>query len=361
MIAGPDVEPSAVRMKSYFNVRQILLRYLYVIIISVLIAVFLTVVGIAKAFLPNLVMSLSFGISICTFVMLLFKLFNPEQGKILPMVLILAAGVVGGMIAGLCVGSFILRRFFSIVIESQGSGPLQAVILALFFGGIVAYFFYSKARLRYVSEAVEKERINRLMSEKAVLESSLRLLQAQIEPHFLFNTLSNVMSLIDTEPAKGKTMLMDLIHYLRTSLSRTLPDTTTLGQEMETIEAYLNIHKIRLGDRLNFTIEVPEVLAQHPFPPMLLQPLVENAVKHGLEPKIEGGEIRIIAVEEGESIRIEVEDTGLGFSSFNASGVGIANVKARIKLIYGEKGRLLLEENKPDGVRAVIEVPKNDL
>jgi LytS/YehU family sensor histidine kinase len=144
-------------------------------------------------------------------------------------------------------------------------------------------------------------------------------------------------------------------------LSRTLPDTTTLDQEMNAIKGYLNIQKIRLGDRLTFFIDAPETLAQYPFPPMLLQPLVENGVKHGLEPKIEGGAIRITAREEGESLRIEVADTGLGFSTLNASGVGIANVKERIKLIYGEKGRLLLEENEPCGVRAVIEVPKGDL
>ena len=154
-------------------------------------------------------------------------------------------------------------------------------------------------------------------------------------------------------------MLMDLIRYLRTSLSRTLPDATTLDQELETIKAYLNIQKIRLGDRLNFAIETPETLTQRPFPPMLLQPLVENAVKHGLEPRIDGGEIRITAAEKGESLRIEVADTGLGFSAFDASGVGIANVRQRIKLIYGERGRLLFEENRPQGVRAIIEVPRD--
>ena len=105
---------------------------------------------------------------------------------------------------------------------------------------------------------IQQERIKRLSSEKEALEAKLRLLQAQIEPHFLFNTLSNVLSLIDRDPAKGKSMLTDLIHYLRTSLSRTLPDRTTLDQEIEIIRAYLNIQKIRMGERLHFTIEVPD-------------------------------------------------------------------------------------------------------
>jgi sensor histidine kinase YesM len=361
MLKNLSDEESAHSTKGRFDARHVLLDYLYTIIISVLIAAFLAVVGISKPFLSNLVMSLSFGTSMCTIVMLLFWLVEPEPGRTLPTVLILITGVVGGMIIGSQMGPFILQRFFSIVTGVRGDNPLQTVVLALVIGGTVSYFFYSKARLNAVREAAEKERANRLAGEKAAIESSLRLLQAQVEPHFLFNTLSNVLSLIDTEPAKGKSMLTDLIRYLRTSLSRTLPHITTLGQEMETIRAYLNIQQIRLGDRLVFTIDVPETLTQHPFPPMLLQPLVENGVKHGLEPKIEGGEISITAAEQGESVRIEVADTGLGFSTFNASGVGIANVKERIKLIYSGKGRLLFEENKPDGVKAIIEVPKGDL
>ena len=109
-------------------------------------------------------------------------------------------------------------------------------------------------------------------------------------------------------------MLTDLIHYLRTSLSRTLPETTTLDQEIDMIKAYLNIQKIRMDERLNFTIELPDALRQHPFPPMLLQPLVENAIKHGLEPKIDGGTITIKAMEKDNLIRIEVIDTGIGLS-----------------------------------------------
>jgi sensor histidine kinase YesM len=356
-----NTEQPSPSIRGHLAAKHILRDYLYTIIISVLIALFLAIISISKPFLPILVMSLSFGTSICTLVIVLFRLFDPDLNKTRSMVLILTASVIGGMMIGSYVGPFILRRFFSSVIGKGGEHTLQMVVLALVLGGTVAYFFYSRERLKFVRETAEKERSNRLASEKAVLEANLRLLQAQIEPHFLFNTLSNIVSLIDTEPAKGKSMLMDLIRYLRTSLSRTLPDTTTLDQEMETIKAYLNIQKIRLGDRLNFIIEVPEALAHNPLPPLLLQPIVENAVKHGLEPKIEGGEIRITAVEEGKFIRIEVTDTGTGFSSFDASGVGIANVRQRIKLIYGEKGRLLFEENKPDGVRAIIEVPKRDV
>jgi sensor histidine kinase YesM len=362
MIDKTNTELPAITMRKYHDARHILLDYLYTIIISVLIALFLTVVGITKPFLPNLVMSLSFGISICTLVILLFWLLDPVRWKTLPIVLIMAAGIIGGMIIGSQVGPFILRHFFSIVIGTQQSGhPLQIVVLALVFGGATTYFFYSRARLKISNELVQQERIKRLSIEKEALEGNLRLLQAQIEPHFLFNTLSNILSLIDTEPAKGKSMLTDLINYLRTSLSRTLPETTTLGQEIAMINAYLNIQQIRMGERLSFTIDVPNATREHPFPPMLLQPLVENAIKHGLEPSIEGGEILIKAVEENSLIRIEVLDTGAGFSSENKTGVGIRNVRGRIKLLYGEKGHFIIEENKPKGVKAIIEVPKHDV
>jgi sensor histidine kinase YesM len=267
-------------------------------------------------------------------------------------------GVAGGTAIGLLIGSSILQNFFSISVSAD---LLRTIVSAIVIGGAVGWFFYSKARLRTSNRIIQEERVNRLSSEKEALEAKLRLLQAQIEPHFLFNTLSNVLSLIDTEPAKGKSMLTDLIHYLRTSLSRTLSEITTLGQEIDMIKAYLSIQKIRMDERLNFTIELPDTLRQHSFPPMLLQPLVENAIKHGLEPKIDGGTVTIKAMEKDSLIRIEVIDTGIGFSAYQKNGVGIGNVKERLQMLYGEKGRLTLEENKPNGVRATIEVPKHDV
>jgi len=339
--------------------------YLYsilvTIIICVLIALGLYVIGLSSPLFATLILSLSYGISMSTLIFMLARFFKPEQEKPIKLIPLFIAAVVGGSIIGWYMALFILRYLFSYVISLSIYLYFHNAVMGLVIGGICSYLSYSMLRLKYTREAAERERINRLASDKEALEANLRLLQAQIEPHFLFNTLSNILSLIDTDPARGKSMLMDLISYLRTSLSRTLPETTTLGQEMEAVKAYLNIQRIRLGDRLNFTIKVPGNLEQQPFPPMLLQPLVENAVKHGLEPKVEGGSILITACENGDSIRIKVADTGLGISSFNPPGVGIANVRERIKLIYGEKGCLLLEQNQPEGVIAVIEVLKRDL
>jgi sensor histidine kinase YesM len=345
-------------VKNYIHRKNVLIDFLYTVIISTLIAAFLTITGITtKSFTINLIVSQSFGISICSTIMLLLWIFKPEKTAFL--VLIVLVGIAGGTLIGLQLGSFVLQEIFSVVLKQPEKSLFRTIILAITFSIVVSYFFISKSRLRTSQEEMQQERIKRLSSEKEALEANLRLLQAQIEPHFLFNTLSNILSLIDTDPANGKAMLLDLIHYLRTSLSRTFPDPITLGQEMDILKAYLNIQKIRMGERLHFRIELPEPVRRHPFPPMLLQPLVENAIKHGLEPKMDGGEILIKATEETGLIKIEVVDTGSGFSSFHNTGVGIANVRERIKLLYGEKGRFILEQNKPNGVKAIIEVPKH--
>jgi sensor histidine kinase YesM len=347
---------SAKLNREYLGARNVLLDYLYTIIISFFIAAFMSISGISPHFFYNLVLSESFGISICSFILVLLWVIKPEKPLVVTLVLFL--GVIGGTLLGLQVGYFCLGVFSPHSVHTSPGSIFQKIIFALTFGGVISYFFLIRARIKINQEEIHQERIQRLSKEKEALETNLRLLQAQIEPHFLFNTLSNVLSLIDTDPRKGKNMLLDLIHYLRTSLSRTRHEWIFLGQEMELIQSYLNILKIRMGERLNFKIDIGESLRDYPFPPMLIQPLVENAVRHGLEPTIEGGEILIKASEEGSLIRIEVMDTGVGFTAYRDTGVGLGNVRERLKLLYGDEGRLLIEENQPQGVRAVIEVPK---
>ena len=350
-------QPIPIHIKDHINPKHVLMDFIYTILISTLIAAFLTYTGITtKSFIMNLIVSQSFGLSFCSIITFLLWIFNPE--KTASLIFIVVIGIASGTLIGLQVGSFVLRQIFSITLGQAEKSLFQVIILAITFGMTATYFFYSRSRLEVSKELIQEERIKRLSSEKEALEANLRLLQAQIEPHFLFNTLSNVLSLIDSNPARGKSMLVDLIHYLRTSLSRTFPDRITLDQELGMIKAYLNIQKIRMGERLRFKIELPDEIRKHPFPPMLLQPLVENALKHGLEPKMEGGEIMVKAMEEDNLIRVEVIDTGLGFGSFEKTGVGLGNVRERIKLLYGEKGRFIVEETNTGGVRAIIEVPK---
>jgi sensor histidine kinase YesM len=126
---------------------------------------------------------------------------------------------------------------------------------------------------------------------------------------------------------------------------------------MEMIQAYLSIFKVRMGDRLTYKIDLPKHLEAISFPPMLIQPLVENAIKHGLEPRVDGGEIRINGMEKDGVLRLEVADTGNGFLQERYAGTGLSSIRERLQSMYGDSGRLILEENQPHGLKAIIEVP----
>lgn len=321
------------------------------------VAVFLTVNKIREPFLASFIISQCIGLMTCGAILFLHWIVKPNN--LIVLILISLLGIMAGVAIGWNTGAFILAEVFSFHIPRSENSFIQTGFLGFTFGAVISYFFLIREYLKKSKKEAEEERLKRLSIEKGVLEANLKLLQAQIEPHFLFNTLSNILSLIDTDKDKGKTMLKDLINYLRTSLSSTRRELITIGEEIELIISYLNILKIRMSDRLRYKIELPGNLKGHPFPPMLLQPLVENSVKHGLEPKIEGGEILIRVTEDRNVIKLEVMDTGVQFSPCYNSGVGISNVKERLNLLYGEKGRLIMEENKPSGLKAIIEVPKN--
>lgn len=329
-------------------------------VINTVLALAATIIGPVKSFLPNFIMAHSMGITVSLAILFSLLIFRPHTWKLL--LFIAGIDICASMFVGLHVSFIILQYFFNIVLDWRTYNlGLQAIIAGIIASSAILYFLITKIRLRYRNEMIEQEKIKRLAVEKESLSANLRMLQAQIEPHFLFNTLSNILSLIDSRPDKGKSMLLNLTKYLRTSLSRTLPEKTTLSQEISMIKAFLDIQKIRMDERLKYRIDVADNLWQHSFPPMLLQPLVENAVKHGLEPKVDGGEIIIRATRENDLLKIEVADTGLGFSDFDKPNVGIANVRERLSLLFGERGRLMIEENKPQGVRTTIEVPINDV
>jgi len=324
------------------------------IVFNTVIAFFLTYIGFERDFIVNLIFSQCIGLTICVLV-IIAHLFFGTLSPLMRMFLFTAALILGSIV-GTLLGMAITGVDTSLFFEKNVSF-VHVVSMGIVFGSIVSYFFYSRHRISMTERRAEEERIRRITSEKKAIETELRLLQAQIEPHFLFNTLSNILSLLDTDLKKGQTMLIDLIHYLRTSLKKTREDITTIGKEMEMIRAYLNIFRVRMEDRLNYRIDMPDSIKELPFPPMLVQPLVENAIKHGLEPKIEGGEVWIHGVEDGEVLRLEIADTGVGMYKGGASGLGLSNIRERLKSLYGDKGRLILEENMPSGLKAIIEVP----
>lgn len=191
-------------------------------------------------------------------------------------------------------------------------------------------------------------------------EARLRALQAQIEPHFLYNTLANVVSLIDTQPAQARRMLERFIDYLRASLAASRAEAATLGGELDLVRAYLDVLAVRLGPRLRYRIEAELDTRALPIAPMLLQPLVENAVMHGIEPKLEGGEIVVRASVAGDALCVEVGDTGMGLNGAPprpGSGVGLANLRERVRQLHGPGAGLQLLENQPCGVRARLLLP----
>jgi signal transduction histidine kinase len=189
-------------------------------------------------------------------------------------------------------------------------------------------------------------------------EARLQALHAQVEPHFLFNTLAHVKWLYRRDPERGRRMLDRLLDYLQAALPRVRQATTTLEEELELARAYLDIQQIRIGGRLAFTIEVPEEIAKLRFPPLMLLTLVENAIKHGIAPQTGGGTIVIRAHADANVLRIEVRDTGAGLRDAAGSGMGLANVRARLAALFGAGARLVIEPNLPTGVVAAIEIPR---
>ena len=239
-----------------------------------------------------------------------------------------------------------------------GIGAAMILLLVpLFLVAVVIKFFVDRSRAsQRVAESKRKEADYHRMSQQ-VTEAKLAALQAQVEPHFLYNTLASVQALTEVDPARANEMTGHLIQYLRNALPKMRESVSTVGQEVELVRAYLSILKMRMGERLAFTIDVPPQCADMPFPPLMLPSLVENAIKHGLEPQREGGTVHITASTDGGRLRLVVADTGRGFSETPGAGVGLANIRERLAALYGGGARLLIEANSPTGVVATIDVP----
>lgn len=332
---------------------------LFTFVCSILIAAFVTMLevhpkGGVIGFWQNLLFSEAIGLLSCFFVVSMRNIFRPEH--LLLVVLSDFSSLILGYILGRLSAALLLGHDLSFFFN-QFDFTVKTLAISLSAGFMITYFFMLNTKMSEVEVMAQEERIRRLTSEKGLAEANLKLLQAQIEPHFLFNTLSNIMTLLDRDSEKGKTMLADLTHYLRLSLSMTRQEKTTVGQEMALIEDYLRIYQVRMGERLRFDIDIPDEIRELPLHPMLIQPLVENAIRHGLEPEIKGGEIRITGSIQGSILRFEIIDNGAGLYENSSSGMGIDNVRRRLEAIYGDKGRLILKDNIPTGVNATIEVP----
>jgi LytS/YehU family sensor histidine kinase len=220
----------------------------------------------------------------------------------------------------------------------------------------------TRAISRRISEHRKQEQAatQQTATEKELTVAKLNLLHAQVEPHFLYNTLASAQLLTRSDPARADEMLGNLIVYLRNSLPRTEGAMASVGEELERARAYLEIMKVRMGERLAVQIQVPDALKSTPLPPMMLQTLVENAIKHGLEPVTGGGTIWIIARESDGKVSVTVADNGRGFGGDTAgTGVGLRNIRERLKLAYGDQATFAIGPNFPNGVAASIVVPQH--
>jgi hypothetical protein len=245
--------------------------------------------------------------------------------------------------------------------KTKSSQWFQNFVLLLVFG-----LFGMKALMGGKVRAEEKAKEASSVAEREALlrqvsEAQMQMMQAQVEPHFLFNTLASVEYLIETDPPRAAAMQRSLISYLRAVLPQMRENApkTNLGREADMVKSYLELLKMRMEERLNIDFQMPQELRNASFPPMMLQSLVENAIKHGLEVKAEGGTLQFRAEVANNKLRVTVRDNGLGFGAVpsNGTGLGLQNIRERLKLIYKNNAQIIITPNQPTGVCVTIEIP----
>ena len=289
--------------------------------------------------------------------MLLFTVAGNMRQRRLPREVVQVGAIVLGSFVGTVLAGIVKGRDIRHMFSERLEGVSITMGLGIGFGCVVVAWYILREKHARERERMMRAEAERHQLEKNVLEARLALMQAQVEPHFLFNTLANVQHLVETDPPEASRVLDSLIKYLRAALPQMRESTTNLGRELEMARAFLEINRVRMGSRLQFAIEVPETLKTHAFPPMMLISLVENAVKHGVDPCCDCGTITIRAREDEGRLRVSVEDTGEGIKPKKGGGVGLSNIRERLKALYGTSARLVIEEREPRGVVASIEVP----
>lgn len=261
---------------------------------------------------------------------------------------------MAGIAIGYLLGSWIADSYFGWSSWERASGGRLAVslIVTALAGTAGTYYFYSLNKRAWLEKGMKEAR-------GQATESRLKLLEAQLEPHLLFNTLANLRALIATDPPRAVAMLDRLNDFLRATLGASRATTHPLQAEFDRLRDYLELMAVRMGPRLRYTLDLPPDLAACPVPTLLLQPCVENAIKHGLEPKVEGGEITIAARRDGGDVVLEVTDTGIGLSTGKGggSGFGLEQVHDRLETLYGGRGAMKLIAREQGGTRCTARFP----
>jgi len=351
--------------QSYFGgslLRRFLIDYAIGTVINTLCAIMVfTIILPGESFFHCWVFSMCIGSLVMWLIdgarLLIWGGSRPNLAALIAMIVV---AVPVAYFAGSYAASKILALPSETVLSHQveHASPLLTMIVVVCL--MFAWFNWNQSELAAVKAAAAAEKAHTAAIEKQAIQAQLQLLQAQIEPHMLFNTLANLQGLIAIDPPRAQYMLDQLIHYLRASLTSARAEKTTLAHEFELMQAYLELMSVRMGARLTYKLILPPELSKVTVPPMLLQPLVENAIKHGLEAKIEGGRIDVEARRDNGTLVISVTDNGLGLDDGDASHgtqVGLANVRERLHALYDGGAGFSLQANDPQGAVATIMLP----
>ena len=357
--ATPPVSP-----QPRSRLRRLLAELPLAIGISALLAGFISMVS--GRFLENLLVSVLIGVVafLIVFGGRLWLLARPDW-RLREWACLAVLAVVAAPIAhftGLYTAGFLLGIRTPALEEYLSAERFGMIIFTLLGTLLMVVLMVNRKRVRQAQEAQAASRLRAEIIERQALQAQLRLLQAQIEPHMLFNTLANLQGLIAIDPDRASDMLDQLIQYLRATLNVSRSESTTLEQEFGAMQAYLSLMGVRMGERLAYRLALPPELRNVRLPTMLLQPLVENAIVHGLEPKVDGGEIVISASTCADGIAIEVHDTGLGLGASHdrgrsGGGVGVSTTRERLQVLYGARAAITLEPAAPQGTLVRLSFP----
>jgi hypothetical protein len=341
--------------------RQLPLRLLIVTAFNLLCALVITyLLHRGGSLFENLVFSLCIGTLAWLFIdggrLLLWGDGKPPG---LPFAALTLVSLPAAQMGGSLLAAWLLGMDDHPVLPIHSSHAAQILLFSVLAGLTATWFFWNRGKLAYLQAQAEAEKARAAGIERQAMQAQLQLLQAQIEPHMLFNTLANLQGLIAIDPARAQLLLDQLIEYLRATLGSSRLATTTLAQEFRLMQAYLGLMSVRMGERLTYALDLPAELADVGVAPMLLQPLVENAIRHGLEPNMEGGRIDVGAARHGDLLVLTVRDTGAGLDAPGVPGNGLAlgNVRERLAALYGDAATLTLAPNTPHGAIAEIRMP----
>lgn len=267
--------------------------------------------------------------------------------------LLVAGGVAVGFLGGNAIGDAWTHQPLLDFGNFTERKLATTIVITLTATVCMCFFFYSLGRSKHMRSQLD-------LAQRNATEARLKLLETQLEPHMLFNTLANLRVLITADPPRAVAMLDRLNNYLRMTLSGSRALSHPLSAEFERLADYLELMSVRMGERLRYTLDLPDELRGTPVPPLLLQPLVENSIRHGLEPKVEGGAIDVRARQLDGRLIIEVSDTGVGLDAAQpseGSRFGLEQVRERLATVYGDQGRMSLAAGPSGGTLATLSFP----